>query len=288
MEPPKIKHLVITGGCTVILNAYGALREANRQGIWEYESIEAFYGTSAGSILSLMLALNYPWITLDKYLISRPWKTLFNFGSINLYECYSSNGILDGQFFYETFTPLMRGKDIDVNITFRQFNELTGKELYFYTLNLNTFKTVELSHKTHPDMRVIDGVYASSALPILFKPFKYGEITFSDGGLYSNYPIAKCLEKGCTQESILGVRIKIKDIHIPENMGMLEYIGFLINMILTYTQDTIHYNKNEICLNVGYDDFSHILQLVESFEERTREIEKGAVDFQEWNAQQTP
>ena len=131
-------------------------------------------------------------------------------------------------------------------------------------------------------MRVIDGVYASSALPILFKPFKYADQTFMDGGVYSNYPIAKCLAHGCDEKHILGIRMKLKSGPFPENMGLLEYIGYLVNMVLMSTQDTLVVRKNDICLNVDYDDFSHMLDLVESPEKRAREIEKGVKDARQW------
>jgi predicted acylesterase/phospholipase RssA len=279
---PIIKNIIITGGGPAILNSYGALKEVESHGYWKYESVKSFYGTSAGSILSLMLALGYPLETIGKYLIGRPWKTVFGLSSINFYECFVGNGHLDGNLFYDAFGPLMKGKDMDINITFQQFNELLGKELYFYTLNLKTAKVEELSHKTQPHMRVIDGVYASSALPVLFKPFKYGESIYTDGGIYSNYPIAKCLAHGHAEETILGVRIRTQLAHISENMSLFEYIGYLVNMVLTYTQDTLIVRKNDICLNVNYEDFSYMLRLVESQEDRAREIEKGVRDAQEW------
>jgi predicted acylesterase/phospholipase RssA len=277
-----IQNIIISGGGLAIFNLYGAIREAERQGIWKYDSIRAFYGTSAGSMLSLIIALNYPWETIDKYLISRPWKALFHFNSINFYESFVNNGILDGNFFYEIFTPLLRGKDTDVNITFRQFYEQFGKELYFYSLNIGTATAEELSHKTRPDMRIIDGIYASSALPVLFKPFKYDGQTFMDGGVYSNYPIAKCLAHGCDEKHILGIRINMKVGAFPENIGLLEYIRYLVNMVLTYTQDTLVVRKNDICLNVDYDNFSHMLELLESPEKRAQKIEKGVKEAQEW------
>jgi predicted acylesterase/phospholipase RssA len=289
---PIIKNIIITGGGPAILNSYGALKEVESHGYWKYESVKSFYGTSAGSILSLMLALGYPLETIGKYLIGRPWKTVFGLGSINFYECFVGNGHLDGNLFYDAFGPLMKGKDMDINITFQQFNEVLGKELYFYTLNLKTAKVEELSHKTQPHMRVIDGVYASSALPVLFKPFKYGESTYTDGGIYSNYPIAKCLAHGHAEETILGVRIRTQLAHISENMSLFEYIGYLVNMVLTYTQDTLIVRKNDICLNVNYEDFSDMLRLVDSPEERAKEIEKGKQDARQWirgfDVSQTP
>ena len=288
---PIIKNIIITGGGTAILNSYGALKEAESQGYWNYDSVTSFYGTSSGSVLSLMLALGYPLETIGKYLIGRPWKTVFGLSSINLYDCFVGNGHLDGNLFYDVFGPLMKGKDMDINITFQQFYELLGKELYFYTLNLETAQVEELSHKTRPEMRVVDGVYASASLPVLFKPFKYGESTYTDGGIYSNYPIAKCLAHGHAEETILGVRIKIKPAHISENMGLFEYIGYLVNMVLTYTQDTLVMRKNDICLDVRHEDFSHMMRLVDSQEERAKEIEHGVGDTRRWlkqSAQSAP
>jgi uncharacterized protein (TIGR02466 family) len=128
-----IKNIIITGGGPAILNSYGALKEAETHGYWNYESVKSFYGTSSGSVLSLMLALGYPLETIGKYLVGRPWKTVFGLGSINFYECFVGNGHLDGNLFYDVFGPLMKGKDMDINITFQQFHEVLGKELYFYT-----------------------------------------------------------------------------------------------------------------------------------------------------------
>jgi len=281
-EKPTIQHLVLCGGSTIILNAYGALREAQQNGVWNYETIVSFHGTSAGSILAFMLALNYPWETLDKYLICRPWKKLMDFDSINIYESFVGNGILDGSFFYETYTPLLKGKDIDINITFSQFYAMCGKELYFYALNLETFKTEELSHITYPDMRVVDAVYASSALPVLFKPFKYGTTTFTDGGVYSNYPMNHCLAKRCDPKSVLGVRYRTQYIRVPENMSVFDYLIYILNMILARTQDTLNQEPNEICLDIDMANYGNRFLTLESQIERAKEIARGAQDARAW------
>jgi hypothetical protein len=65
-------------------------------------------------------------------------------------------------------------------------------------------------------------------------------------------------------------------------MGMLEYIGYIFNMVLTYTQDTVKPGSTDICLDVDYEDFSHVLKLVDSPEEREREIGKGVANARQW------
>jgi predicted acylesterase/phospholipase RssA len=282
MDKPTIEHIVITGGSTIILNAYGALRETHKNQVWQFDTIKSFHGTSAGSILAFMLALNYPWETMDKYLIHRPWKKLMNFNITNIYESFVGNGIFDGSFFQETYAPLLRGKDIDINITFHEFHKTHGKELYFYALNLTTFKTEELSHLTYPDMRIIDAVHASSALPILFKPFKYGTTIFSDGGIFSNYPMKHCLAKGYDPSSILGVHIKTRPLTISENMGILDYIIYLINMVLVKLHDEYEPVPNDISLDMEYENYESRYMMLESPIDRSKEIDKGVQDAQNW------
>jgi len=281
VSKPIIKHIVITGGDVVIMNAFGALQEAHRQGIWNYETVESFYGTSSGSVLSVMLALGFPLETIEKYLIGRPWYLLFGLHSVNYYDCIVGNGIHDSSFFYKVITPLFQAKDIDVNVTFRQLYELLGKELYFYTINLKTGKSEELSYKSRPNMRVIDGISASGALPILCKPFKYEGTFYTDGGFYSNYPIAKCLAHGHSEENILGVCINELPIEITDNMSLFEYLLCLIAIVLTYAQDTDKVHKNDIFLNATYS-ISKKMEILEKPEERVKAVEVGAEDARRW------
>ena len=124
---------------------------------------------------------------------------------MNIFEYYTNNGVLDSTFIYDIFTPLLKGKDIEPTITFKDFYELYGKGLYFYATDLNTFDIVEISHETFPNMKLLDGIYASSCLPILCRPLKI-ENTYLMDGLFCNYPISKCLEKMNSLDETLGIK----------------------------------------------------------------------------------
>ena len=76
-ESSTIKHIVIAGGGVFLFSSYGALKELNQQGIWNFENIETLYGTSSGAINALILNLNFDWETMDNFLINRPWQHVF-------------------------------------------------------------------------------------------------------------------------------------------------------------------------------------------------------------------
>ena len=68
----------------------------------------------------------------------------------------------------EIFVPLFSGKDISIDITLQDFYDITKKEIHIFTTDVMRFEVVDISYKTHPDWKLIDAVYASSSIPIIF------------------------------------------------------------------------------------------------------------------------
>ena len=62
------------------------LRECHNRKLWKLEDIETIYGTSVGSIIAVILALDYDWDTLDDYLIKRPWNNVFNLMAKDIFK----------------------------------------------------------------------------------------------------------------------------------------------------------------------------------------------------------
>jgi NTE family protein len=196
----KIKHLVISGGGPTGISFYGVLRELNNNGIWKIEDIETMYGTSVGSLLSVILCLNYDWETIDDYLIKRPWQKIFKFNMYTIVDSFQKRGFYSINIFKESFLPLFNGKDISMDITLQEFYDLNGIEIHIFATELNTYELIDFSYKTHPDLKVIEAVYYSCSLPIIFSPILKNESCYCDGGLLLNYPLEKCLENGANKD----------------------------------------------------------------------------------------
>ena len=282
-----VKNIVINGGGYIIFNTYGALKEAHNRGLWKYEEIECFFGTSSGSMMSLILALNYPWEDIDDFIIKRPWNHVFKFNIMNIFDYYTNNGILDKSFIYEIFIPLLKGKDIEPTITFAEFHLLTGKSLYCYATDLNTFDIVELSHETTPNMIMLDGIYASSCLPILCKPLKV-ENTYLMDGLFCNYPISKCLDKMKSMDETLGIRnenVYLNSSEDFETMNITTYLSSILNKLVVNYQNRIFRlckPKYEIAIKIYSNDIYQIFNTANSQEERIKLIEDGIKDAAEY------
>ena len=168
--PSTIRHIVCSGGGVTGFSFYGILKECYSRGIWKFENIETIYGTSVGSIFAVILALNYDWKTMDDYLIKRPWHNVFKFDLFSILDSIDRRGIFGIKTIEDTFSSLLLGKDIPINVTMKEFYDITKIEIHIFTTEIMNFELVDISYKTHPDWRVIDAVYSSCSIPIIFSP----------------------------------------------------------------------------------------------------------------------
>ncbi len=228
----SIKHLVISGGGAVGFIAYSILREANKSGIWNIEDIESIYGTSAGAIIGVFIALKYDWEELDNYMIKRPWENVFKFDVGAVIRSFDSKGILGKKITEEIICPLLRGKDLEPTITMQELYEYSKIDLHIFSTEIHKYESVNISHKTHPNWRVIDAVYCSSCLPIMFMPYLKDGGCYTDGGIINNYPIYTCLDSGSNPNEVFGITVpkeEEKKQPITEESSLFDYLFFILN-----------------------------------------------------------
>ncbi len=282
-----IKHIVISGGGPLILNLYGALKQSNISEIWSHASIESYHGTSAGAMLTTFMALKYEWEELDNYIINRPWHNILNFNVLNIYDYYTNNGIMDKTFIYEMFSPVFKAKDIDLDVDMETFCKLTGLSLYLYATEYSEFEIKEFSAEATPKVKYLDAVYASMALPILFKPLKIEDKLYLDGSILINYPMTKCLERNKECGTILGIRhemaTNMTKTNEPTDFDMLHYATNTMNKLINKIQmDLTDNNIEEIIVQSKIEDLGNFFKLANSCEDRKKAIECGMQDAINW------
>ncbi len=274
----KIENIVISGGGLTLFTYYGILKESSKSNVWNINDIKTIYGTSAGAILSVLLCLKYDWETLDNYIINRPWEKVFNVDMYLLFETITRKGIFNISVIKEVFKPLLSGKDIDMDINFMDFYNLTKIELHLFVTDINTFKHIDVSYKTHPTWKIIDIVYSSSAVPIIFAPLTINEYCLLDGGVFTNCPIQQCINNNINAETILCITHNDdKNNIMDENANLLDYIIILLSNLIK----TINNNKIESEVGIKYiSEFvpvsiDYILDTITKKETRIILIEKG-------------
>ena len=277
-----IKHIVVSGGGPAGLSFYGAIRESHRQGMWTLDNIQTMHGTSIGSIICTMLCLNYEWEVLDDFLIKRPWQHVFKVDMYTIFDSFQKRGIYDISAIEKTFLPLFSDKDISINVTLAEFYELNHIDLHIYASEIHHYEMVDFSHKTHPDWRLMDAIYCSSALPVAFPPMLRDGLCYCDGGFIANYPMRLCLENGAEKNEIIGIKMVIdreNQAKVIEKSSMLDYVIYLINKLLEKRlspADAMDYDiPHEIKIESPQISLYTAYQVIMSPEERVRLIEYG-------------
>ena len=283
--PTTIKHIVLSGGGAQGFTFYGILREANKAGLWDFKNIQTIYGTSIGAFFAVILCLNFEWDILDDFLIKRPWHTVLKLDLPAYLRVFEKKGMVNKKIYENAVKPLFDAKDIPIDITMKDFYEITGIDLHIFTVEVNQLKVVDVSYKTHPEWTVVKALHCSSTLPIIFEPYMEENNIYIDGGILVNYPVNRCILNGAKPDEIIGV-YKINNIYnknMDENTTFIDYILGILNRIfdkiMTISEGSIHtikyeYNIKESSVNIG-----NLSLTATSMEERTRLIQTGVDIF---------
>ncbi len=202
---PNIKHIVLSGAGHGLYSYIGAFSVLFKNEYIKINKLKSIYGTSAGAYVGVLLLLGIEWSIIIDYYIERPWNELFVYDTYSILNLINTNGLWDDTIVKKSLEPLFALKDINIDITLLEFYEMTNVELNLFTTQLNNFKTLKLSYKSQPNMKLIKAINMSSAVPFLWKPVIHNNKYYIDGGLSSQYPINHILNENIDKDIIFGM-----------------------------------------------------------------------------------
>ena len=282
-----IKHLVISGGGPIMIQILSAIQELEKNNYLNMKNIESIYGTSAGAIIAVMLSLKFDWETINDYIIKRPWQDVFPIKVQNILDAYTKKGIFDIKTVEKCFKPLFDAKDIPIDISLKDFYDLTKININIIAFEVNEYKVHELSYKNYPNLPVLKAIQMSCALPILVTPVFMDGKCFMDGGIACNYPLNFCIDSGKEPDEILGFKNKYSDGKsnmINEDSTILDYLlNFLFKSVFNvhnnYVQPII---KNEVVCDASYLTFDILKNTLSNIEVRRELFKKGKETASTW------
>lgn len=228
-----IKHIVICGGGPTGLLSYGAAKHLAQQGFWSRANIETIYGTSIGALIGAMLCLKHDWETMDNYIVKRPWEKVV-VDSLEMFELFSCKGMSKTKLLDDIMQPLLESEDLSLETTLAEFHAYSGISLHVFTVELNTFQKVQLSHTTHPDLPLMEAIKMSACMPMLFQPIIRDDSCYIDGGIMTNYPLHECMQDTqCRDDEVLGLKNQWNNPNerIGDHSSLVDYLR-LINLQL--------------------------------------------------------
>ena len=151
-----------------------------------------FVGTSAGSIVALLLNCGYNAVEIESEMLRCNYqdkifqKNSFLNLTLHQYGLYSTEGLQDwiGDLIEKKFGKESR------NLTFGELYEHNqNQKLMVISTEFPSMEMKVWSHETHYHTPVRIGVAASACYPIVFKPVFLSNVMYIDGGLTNFFPI---------------------------------------------------------------------------------------------------
>jgi NTE family protein len=276
-----IEHLIMSGGGSNGFMYLGILHKLIESSIINNKTIKTIHATSIGTIVATIFLLDKNIYDTKQYFLKRPWNKLM---SINIYTLFNSiynGGIFDKNILEKILDPILKSNDIELDINLEEFKKITEVEIYFIAVRYDTFSPETISSKTHPKWKLIDAIYSSCCLPLLFKPFDNDSTHYLDGGIISNYPVDIAKETNGSLEKTLGICSSLTDppkmcYNPMSKLKLLDYIFNLIWKLWAKNTNTEEFRDQlpyEII--VGTESYDGIYKTVEIEEERTKLYDKG-------------
>lgn len=224
-----MRFLVIGPAAMGIFSLIGCLKTMEN----ELTGVEEISGSSAGAIITLFMALGMSVDEIFKLTLSIDVTKLMK---VKITSFYNNFGFVDMEPIRKKLVEMCKCdptfKDIDMKI-------------YISAFCLNTSETVYFSKDTHPDMKVIDAVCMSMAVPVIFSCGKYNGNTYVDGGTIEQYPLSPFLDKKAHEITCLKIK---SDVIFKENINNPK--DFIETLVLS-----------TLCLRSSYDKPINIIEI---------------------------
>jgi predicted acylesterase/phospholipase RssA len=276
------KHLVLSGGGHIMLQVLGSIKYLEEHKYIELNKIESIYGTSAGAMIGVFLALKIDLDIINDYIINRPWQDVFNVKIEQIFDIYSKKGLFDTKIVEKCFKPLFDSKDISINITLDEFYQYSGIEIHFFTFDVNEFKLENISYLTHPSLSLITAIHMTCAIPVLVTPVFVENKCYIDGGIVCNYPLKYCIDSGINEDEILGFKNEYydNDTSIKVESTLLNYItNFLFKIMYRLnTENNDLTPHNELICSTEIMTFQILYSSLSNIEIRQRLFLAGKED----------
>lgn len=249
--------LVLSGGGINGFSYLGVVSYLND--IQCLQDINTFVGTSAGGFICMLLALDLELQNIVDICNDIKFLQCFSDITMNIDQMFNSYGIIDTLELKQMIEHLFMEThgDHGASLTMQQAYEATGKECTVVSTDTNTMNPIYINHESHPDVKCVDAILATCAIPFLFPAVPIRDIHNKtslaiDGAFVDNfaYEYAMC-HYGLKPYTLLSVCIHIEKSINNEinNQSLFSYINgilYLVSTCIVYHQFT-QTNDPTIC-----------------------------------------
>jgi NTE family protein len=192
-----IETICIGSGGLKGISFISALHNLEKNNYLILNNIKKYSGVSVGSIISILLIINYKFNEINELL------TNLNFNDIkpdiSLDLMMDNYGFDNGEKIINYIKNLVFKKINKTNdITFIELFNITNKEFYVATTNFSKNKEKIFSYKDTPNFSVFTAIRMSISIPLIFTPVLFENDYYVDGALTNSVYIPENVNPNTT------------------------------------------------------------------------------------------
>ena len=181
--------IVLSGGGTRCISFVGGLLYLQKIGA--LAAVRKWYCCSAGALIAVLFSLKMPKADILKFVHEFDFSLSRNFNAEDILSIGETFGVDKGFALRKMIARLLeeihKGSS---RWTLRELKAETGNDVFFFISNITTSMPFYASAASHPDLFLLDAVFATMAIPLYFCPYKdlvTGHL-WCDGMLGGNFP----------------------------------------------------------------------------------------------------
>ena len=265
----KIDTLVLSGGSTKVpafIGAFRALREKNIINE-KLEGINHIIVCSVGMLYGLFMLFKINDTVLETTMKQMNFSDCLDMDNVNINDLLFNLGLFDNKKVTTPVSTVLRERYSVTDMTLKELYELTNIKLTAKVCN-HTKSCVEyISYENEPELSIILLLQMTTAIPLFFKPIKYNECLYIDGGTAGGYAIE------IAGQNYLGINLKGPSRTDNQNtlIDELPIINYFIKGLCIACQDSSKIDKRNIYIpsNIHFTNFEV------SMEEKKQLIDDG-------------
>jgi hypothetical protein len=181
--------VVLSGGGTRCISFVGGLLFLKRKGL--LTAVRRWYCCSAGAFIAVLFSLGISSKEIMKFVNNFDFSKSRNFNAEDIMSIGETFGLDKGFALRKMIVQLLESiRKGSSQWTLKEFRETTGMDVHFFISNITKSIPFYASASSHPNLFVLDAVYATMAIPLYFCPYKdlvTGDY-WCDGMLGGNFP----------------------------------------------------------------------------------------------------
>ena len=188
----EIDTLIFSGASTRGVIFFGCLDYLIENNLIDkdFKNIKKILCVSASFLFILtVLLLNYDYEYIKNEIYNFDFNECLNINDLSLKNLIDDFGFINYNRNHIYIKNLLKQKYNVENMSLLKLYKLTGKHIVVKVVNVSKDCVEYIDHINNPKMNILKLLQMTTAIPIFFKPIKYKNNLYLDGGLSGNCPV---------------------------------------------------------------------------------------------------